>query len=160
MAEEAQQQLGDYALVTAAGENLKSSKDFNGQGTATYPNGDQYEGNFVNGLRHGNNGVYTYFSSAQPNEEGVVPAKEIYTGEWVNNCKHGIGCQNYIGKGTYQGYWADGDKNGEGVMKYENGDIYSGNWKNGKKDGAGTYIFDKTKMKFIGQFKGGQMVQG
>ena len=161
MAEEGgEAQLQEYTLVTAAGETLKSSKDFNGKGIATYQNGDQYDGEFVNGLRCGKNGVYTYFSNAQPNEDGVVPPKEVYTGEWLNNCKHGIGLQNYIGKGTYQGYWENGEKNGEGVMKYDNGDIYSGNWKNGKKDGPGTYIFDQTKMKFIGKFAAGQMVEG
>ena len=45
-------------------------------------------------------------------------------------------------------------------MIYVNGDIYSGQWKNGKKDGQGTYIFDATKMKFVGTFKAGQLVNG
>mmetsp|Transcript_13595 Transcript_13595/g.21252 ORF Transcript_13595/g.21252 Transcript_13595/m.21252 type:complete len:116 (-) Transcript_13595:24-371(-) len=45
-------------------------------------------------------------------------------------------------------------------MKYVNGDIYSGEWKNGKKDGKGTYIFEQTKQKFVGSFKGGQIVKG
>ena len=45
-------------------------------------------------------------------------------------------------------------------MTYENGDIYSGNWKAGKKDGKGTYVFEKTGMKFIGIFRGGEIVAG
>ena len=45
-------------------------------------------------------------------------------------------------------------------MIYVNGDIYSGHWKNGKKDGQGTYIFEATKMKFVGSFKAGQLVSG
>ena len=40
-------------------------------------------------------------------------------------------------------------------MIYVNQDIYSGQWKNGKKDGQGTYIFEATKMKFVGQFRAG-----
>ena len=43
---------------------------------------------------------------------------------------------------------------------YTNGDIYSGQWKNGKKDGQGTYIFEATKMKFVGSFRGGSLISG
>ena len=45
-------------------------------------------------------------------------------------------------------------------MIYVNGDIYSGMWKNGKKDGQGSYIFEATKMKFVGTFKAGQLTVG
>ena len=45
-------------------------------------------------------------------------------------------------------------------MHYINGDIYSGMWKSGKKDGKGTYIFEQTKMKFIGMFKAGKLCDG
>ena len=41
----------EYILVTDKGDKLNSSKDFTGRGTANYPNGDQYEGDFVDGLR-------------------------------------------------------------------------------------------------------------
>ena len=54
-------------------EVLRDSTGFNGSGTATYPNGDSYNGEFqagvsliiYNGLqvRHGS-GVYTYASKA------------------------------------------------------------------------------------------------
>ena len=68
--------------------------------------------------------------------------------------------QIYTGVGRYHGYWKDGKRNGEGVMIYENEDVYSGQWKDGKKDGNGTYIFKQTGMKYVGQFKNGQMVNG
>ena len=55
-----------------------------------------------------------------------------------------------MGLGDYYGNWENGEKEGEGVMIYVNQDIYSGKWKNGKKDGQGTYIFEATKMKFVG----------
>ena len=45
-------------------------------------------------------------------------------------------------------------------MIYENKDIYSGQWKFGKKDGKGSYIFNDTGMKFVGEFKSGNLVQG
>ena len=83
-----------YSLVTAAGETIKSSKDYNGKGTATYANGDSYDGNFVGGIRvakGGNTATYTYHNPAPVGEDGTQPVKEVYTGEWDNNNKHGIG---------------------------------------------------------------------
>ncbi len=43
--------MSEYFLVTEKGDKLLSSKDYSGKGKATYPNGDIYEGDFVNGLR-------------------------------------------------------------------------------------------------------------
>ena len=45
-------------------------------------------------------------------------------------------------------------------MIYTSKDIYSGQWKNGKKEGQGTYVFNETGMKYVGEFKSGQLVQG
>tara|TARA_B110000977_G_scaffold85444_1_gene114025 strand:- start:418 stop:567 length:150 start_codon:yes stop_codon:yes gene_type:complete len=48
-------------------------------------------------LREGQGGTYTYApTSVAPtgdDGEGGAPAvtKEVYVGEWVKNCKHGIG---------------------------------------------------------------------
>lgn len=45
----------EYVLETlvdgAVKEKLNKSNDYTGSGRATYPNGDVYEGDFVNGLR-------------------------------------------------------------------------------------------------------------
>ena len=128
---------------------MNTSEGYNGKGVATYPNGDTYDGCFEDGHRVDDNGTYTYNAA-----EGE---KEVYKGHWVNNQKHGIGKQSYIGLGQYYGAWENGEKCGEGVMIYVNKDIYSGNWKNGKKDGQGTYIFNDTMMKFVGKFRGGNM---
>ena len=46
-------------MVTESGETLKKSRGYTGNGTATYPNGDIYEGAFKEGLRHGE-GTYKY----------------------------------------------------------------------------------------------------
>ena len=48
MAEEAA--LVEYVLVTDKGETKNTSVDYTGQGKATYPNGDIYEGLFENGV--------------------------------------------------------------------------------------------------------------
>ena len=145
----------EYKLVTEAGEDLKSSVGFEGKGTATYTNGDKYEGSFKAGLRHGENGKYTY--NTQGPEDGD---KDTYVGGWVDNMKHGIGKQSYWKEGRYNGYWEKGQRHGEGVFIYKNGDIYSGAWAEGKKEGQGTYIFKETGMKYVGSFKAGQMTNG
>ena len=57
MAEEGEGQ--EYQLVTESGETLKKSRGYKGFGTATYPNGDIYEGYFEEGIRSGD-GTYKY----------------------------------------------------------------------------------------------------
>ena len=93
-------------------DTVKTSRNYNGKGVATYPNGDIYDGYFKDGLRHGLNGLYTY------NAYGDEETKDTYKGEWSNNTKHGIGKQIYFGVGEYNGYWSMGERNGEGVMIY------------------------------------------
>lgn len=109
----------------AYSEVQKKSRGYSGKGVATYPNGDVYDGYFVDGLREGNTGTYTYNSKGNPE----IEEKDKYTGSWKNNMKHGIGQQSYQGVGQYNGYWENGLRHGEGVMIYQNQDIYSGQWK-------------------------------
>lgn len=59
MAEEAA--LVEYVLVTDKGETKNTSVEFTGKGKATYPNGDVYEGEFVDGVS------YTFTSSDRSN---------------------------------------------------------------------------------------------
>ena len=72
-------------------EAVKTSRHYNGKGVATYPNGDVYDGYFVDGLREGATGTYTYNSQGNPE----IEEKDKYIGTWKNNMKHGIGQQNY-----------------------------------------------------------------
>lgn len=50
MAEEGAEGLVEYKLETSNGHVLNESKDYNGKGKATYPNGDTYDGEFKNGV--------------------------------------------------------------------------------------------------------------
>jgi hypothetical protein len=126
----------------------ESSKDYEGKGTATYPIGDTYAGQFKAGVRHGF-GFYTYAASL-----------DTYEGEWENNEKHGIGKQTYVNVGSYYGRFVEGKRHGEGVITYKNGDIYSGKWERGKKHGDGTYIFEETKMKVKGIWANSEIQEG
>ncbi len=66
--------------------------------------------------------MYTYAgaTAASADEGGSAPQPEVYSGEWANNDKHGIGKQNYHNLGHYYGHWQNGEKHGEGVMIYVN----------------------------------------
>mmetsp|Transcript_35923 Transcript_35923/g.40863 ORF Transcript_35923/g.40863 Transcript_35923/m.40863 type:complete len:225 (+) Transcript_35923:44-718(+) len=136
-----------YKITYEDGTESASSRDFNGKGTAQYPNGDIYEGFYAQGLRAGH-GIYKYANG------------DSYEGAWANNDKHGIGKMKYNAGGEYHGYFENGKKHGEGVFTYPNKDIYSGWWRYGKKDGQGTYIFSATQMKFVGTWKEGEMNEG
>mmetsp|Transcript_16450 Transcript_16450/g.14139 ORF Transcript_16450/g.14139 Transcript_16450/m.14139 type:complete len:83 (-) Transcript_16450:631-879(-) len=72
-----------YKLINnETGEELKHSWGFSGQGTATYPNLEMYEGGFEDGKRNGK-GKYSYATG------------DAYEGEWKDNKKHGIGKLTY-----------------------------------------------------------------
>ncbi|NXC37447.1 MORN3 protein, partial [Campylorhamphus procurvoides] len=90
-----------------------------------------------------------------------------YTGEWLNNLKHGKGTQIWKrtgaiysgdwkfgkrdGYGTYSipdpvtkeyrkvytGWWENGQRTGQGVSFYPNGERYEGEWSDGVRSGWG-----------------------
>lgn len=146
MAEE-EDQGAQYQLVDENGNTKPSSRDHTGKGTAKYPNGDVYEGDFSEGRRDGR-GIYRYGNG------------DKFEGQWKENFKHGIGKMVYNGRGTYQGYWENGRRHGEGVFTYPNGDVYSGWWRYGEKEGTGTYLSKKTNMKLFGEWSNGEFTTG
>ncbi|XP_033123252.1 MORN repeat-containing protein 3-like [Anneissia japonica] len=70
-----------------------------------------------------------------------------YTGEWLDNKKHGKGTQKWKkNKSLYDGDWKFGKRNGFGTLSIpaEGGSykrIYSGGWKNDKRHGYGTNFY-------------------
>ena len=147
-----------YTGVWENGESISSSaivypSDSEAQGGTVktkferfeYDGGDVYEGETVNGLRHGK-GKYTWASGT------------VYEGDWVKGKRCGFGItKSYRRKrhdGTlfveysYEGEWKDSKKNGHGVWKfsqeYADGIIkvyqsYDGEWVNDKKHGHGKF---------------------
>ena len=140
-----------YVFITENQETKTTSRGYNGRAMAHYPNGDTYDGQYINGIREGY-GVYRYANG------------EKYEGEWHLNLKHGIGRMSYFKKGEqdgeYNGFWEHGRRHGEGVFTYKNGDVYSGWWKHGEKEGTGTYTFKSTNMKMFGDWVAGQITKG
>ena len=137
-----------YIFVTENREIKSMSRGYTGKATASYPNGDVYEGDFLDGIREGR-GIYRYGGNG-----------DKYDGEWKQNCKHGIGKMAYNGKGEYQGFWENGVRHGEGVFTYASGDVYSGWWRHGKKEGTGSYYSAAQNMKLTGEWKDNKIVDG
>ena len=152
MAEEAPE-LKEY-VINKIGEDGqpfadKSSENYTGKAQVQYPNGDQYDGDFKNGIREGE-GTMTYGETGNK-----------YEGQWKNNLKDGIGKMTFGTEGEYTGHFTKGKRCGEGVYKYlKTKDLYSGSWKNGLKHGKGTFIFYDTKMKLVGDWFNGQIIKG
>lgn len=91
----------------------------NGRGTLILESGEQYVGEFKNGLRHGY-GTLT------------LPSGAHYSGEWQYGVRHGRGTFVWPNGDKYVGEWKNDRQNGEGTLFYKNGDRESGRWAEGK----------------------------
>ncbi|XP_075901076.1 MORN repeat-containing protein 3 isoform X2 [Nelusetta ayraudi] len=76
-----------------------------------------------------------------------------YTGEWLNNKKHGRGTQVWKKSGSiYNGQWKEGKPDGYGtytVLVPETKEYtrkYCGQWKMGKKHGFGMYFYSNCEV--------------
>ncbi|XP_069475687.1 MORN repeat-containing protein 3 [Ambystoma mexicanum] len=85
-----------------------------------------------------------------------------YTGEWLDNLKHGKGTQTWkSSKAIYDGDWKKGKRNGFGTYSLpdpvtgEYMKVYSGWWKNDKRQGYGTHFYSN-KEYYEGDWKADQ----
>lgn len=115
----------------------------------TYPNGDIYEGKYINGKRHGK-GKMTYADGS------------IYEGEWKNDLKDGFGYAEFLDtekqKITYRGYFKGGQMHrGEkkSKMTCSNGDVYKGDWKNGRLE-KGVIEYPNNGGQYEGRLRNGK----
>jgi len=140
-----------------------------GKGKAEYPNGDEYEGEYQEGKRHGH-GVYKWVkmevdeesgeSKQAVDDEGKKVFQSTYTGQYAANLKDGEGVFEYPDGSKYQGNWRHDKRHGDGVYWYPNGDIYSGEWRFGTKHGRGTFIHSESNARLVGTFVDGKFVKG
>lgn len=127
--------------------------------TFSYPNGDYYEGETLNGLKHGK-GKYTFkdgsyykgdFKNDIAEGEGVYvwgrntkKAGQIYSGSMKNWKFNGHRTMSFLDGITYEGNFIDGAISGKGKMTVphlafdDNSGIYEGDFKDGKYDGYGS----------------------
>merc|ERR1712194_398904 len=141
---------------------MGSPAGFTGAGTATYPNGDTYTGDFKDGKKSGQ-GVYTSAGSG-----------DKYTGGYLADVRSGVGKLDVNTTVTpeegaepvegppcfYHGEWSNGKRHGEGTFVYANGDVYCGGWSQGRKSGFGEYTFAESKYSFRGEWVEGQIITG
>jgi hypothetical protein len=92
-----------------------------GRGTAVYPTGDRYEGDFVEGKMEGR-GVYTWPSGAR------------YEGDWLAGEMHGQGTYRFRTGRVYVGELRDSKMHGYGrEYDTDGGLLYEGQWRNGQR---------------------------
>ena len=149
-----------------------------GLGKASFPNGDEYVGQYADGARHGA-GKYTYNGGGAAEDGEEAPAaKGVYEGPWVGGVKEGAeGVLTYaevevrkegVSKEAepkrvapkYHGGWRGGRREGEGAMFYANGNIYTGEWLAGKKHGHGTYLHVASGARLVGTWREGAIASG
>ena len=118
--------------------------DKNGNFKKVLDNGDTYEGDWVNGVPHGQ-GEYVWKNG------------NSYEGQFQLGKCHGRGKKVLVDKkGEFvsfqEGYFENGELNGEGFFNDAEGNEYNGQWKNGKKEGYGEFTFSNGSS-YTGQWK-------
>ncbi len=103
----------------------------NGTGKYIYPNGDVYEGTFVNNKREGTGTM-------------VFKSTSSYTGQWKDNTMHGSGVYKFVSGDRFEGEYINGVRHGRGIYMFASGSYYSGEYRNGKRNGQGKF-FNKAK---------------
>jgi len=101
----------------------------NGVGKMVYPNGDIYEGEWIDNKMQGE-GTYTYKKSG-----------DIYSGSWVADKKSGQGEYEFGADSSVMvGTWVDGQiTTGKWILK--GAAVYKGEFKLGRPFGAGSFTF-------------------
>lgn len=104
-----------------------------------------YEGEVVQGLRHGNGRLLS------PDETYI-----IYDGEWQSDKPSGFGVRNFASGDIHRGHYLNGRRHGVGVYGWTNGDQYDGNWKDNRQHGYGTFHW-ATGESYVGEWVHGAM---
>ncbi|CAD8211447.1 unnamed protein product [Paramecium pentaurelia] len=119
-------------------EGIWIDNQLNGRARMIYPNGDYFDGNFVNNVA---NGIGKFVNSR----------KEV-RGFWLNNKLIGEGTEIRKNGTIYTGQFQDGKIHGQGKFEFANGCVYKGNVQKGKMHGNGELIFyDNTR--YVGEFR-------
>ena len=119
--------------------------------TEKYENGDVYEGEEKDGIRHG---IGRYYHA-----DGA-----IYEGEWKDDLIHGIG-RYYYPDGAAENVLCENGKIVGSTKEtlpqseirihsigYDNDDLYHGNMQDGKRNGRGTMHY-ADRRKYVGEWK-------
>jgi hypothetical protein len=150
-----------------------------GFGKIAFKNGSSHEGQFLNGLYHGE-GVHVYGESEKNNSllkyQGMYHKGErkgkgqlflingdSYIGSFKKGTFNGFGTYIYspnnLTKSKYTGMFWKGLEHGNGKEYFRNGFIIDAKWQSGQLEGFGEIIYPSdhpTSIKYIGQLYGGK----
>ncbi len=121
----------------------------------------QYDGNWIEGRRHGHGTMYIGSQKIEGEWENdrvvgdafVSFANGYYEGELLDYTPHGKGSY-YSDEMSYSGDWVRGRREGKGTVVLENEDTYTGSWKADMFDGQGVYEFHDGGV-YSGEWKNG-----
>ena len=112
------------------------------KGTALFPGGAKYVGEFKDYKPHG----YGNFAWANGDK---------YFGEWKNGKSHGNGTKIWSDGREYSGTFKNDKLHGNGTFYYPDGKKYVGEFINGKRNGEGTFYYTDGTA-FVGKFIAGK----
>ncbi len=110
-----------------------------GRGTFTWPNGDQYQGQWLNDQPDGQ-GIHSYSDGRR------------YEGQWRRGEKHGRGIATWPDGQRYEGEMKNGERHGQGVYSWPDGHHYKGAFRNNLMHGLGTYTWNDGRT-YAGEFQ-------
>jgi hypothetical protein len=120
-------------------DNHFDPENIQGHYLCRLPNGDVYEGNFLDEHLFG------------PGKMSFADGSE-YEGEWHLDKMSGHGhMRNIRAKWTYEGIMDDNLRNSEGTCVWDDGSVYLGEWKADKMVGRGIYV-SRLKDIYKGEF--------
>ena len=159
---ESSEQKEKQAISGAAkNQNEQPQSDINFK-RVEYDGGDVYEGEILNGKRHGH-GTYTWADG------------DTYEGDWKDGKRCGRGKLIQYGKSptgetymkySYDGEWLDGKEHGHGIcvegdFGWEKMDkVFEGEWVNGKRQGRFVWYLTNSKGgRYMDFYEDGNLIE-
>ena len=88
----------------------------NGAGELVYRDGGKYEGDIVDGKRHGL-GKRAWYRPAAAATAAHTADERVYIGQWDAGYRDGLGVEETKQNGKYLGEWSKNKKNGLGILQ-------------------------------------------
>ncbi|HEV7351151.1 hypothetical protein [Telluribacter sp.] len=118
----------------------------NGMGILVRENQERYEGEFLNGKKHGV-GVQYY-------PDGMVR----YKGQFSSDFRSGRGTYYFSNGDKYVGYFADNVPHGKGSYFYKDGERFSGTFQKGVREGYGV-LYKTNGTRVAGHYQDDERVR-
>lgn len=78
----------------------------------------------------------------------VWPSGDVYSGEWLDDKRHGTGTDTFASGHRYSGGFVDGKRQGQGSYTFPDGERYVGEWRLGERHGLGVlYAADGSVLR-------------